>query len=152
MQFGIFMEYYVFHPPICQGGEETKTGRGEVRGERGGVEVVSYSLADMRSTGGLWGSVGTYTWRGDTSDTCDRSDTCPDTSDRSDEWVDIDSGNFMTLTLSREDTNPEYNDASWENGCHGDIRLIALAFSCRLWIRYTKSTLHYCTIYKQSFA
>ena len=101
MQFGIFMEYYVFHPPICQGGEETETGRGE-RGERGGVEVVSYSLADMRSTGGLWGSVGTYTWRGDTSDTCDRSDTCPDTSDRSDEWVDIDSGNPAT-----RDTDPE---------------------------------------------
>ena len=44
----------------------------------------------MRSTGGLWGSVGTYTWRGDTCHVT--HDTCHESSDRSDEWVDIDSG------------------------------------------------------------
>ena len=45
--------------------------------------MVSYSLADTGTAGGMWGSAGTYTWRGDT---------CHESSDRSDDWVDIDSG------------------------------------------------------------
>ena len=50
----------------------------------GGVEVVSYSLADMKYRHvPAWGNVGTYTWRGDTE---------LEASDRSDEWVDIDTG------------------------------------------------------------
>ena len=49
----------------------------------------------MRSTGGLWGSVGTYTWRGDTCHV--PHDTCHESSDRSDEWVDIDSGKRSTI-------------------------------------------------------
>ena len=54
----------------------------------------------------MWGSVGTYTWRGDT---------CHESSDRSDEWVDIDSGkrsvffSFLTLTPRKKLLGSEYN-------------------------------------------
>ena len=52
--------------------------------KKAGVEVVSYSLADMKYRHvPQWGNMGTYTWRGDVE---------LDTSDRSDEWVDIDTG------------------------------------------------------------
>ena len=74
------------------------------------MEVVSYSLADMRGTGGMWGSAGTYTWRGDTCHV--GHDTCQESSDRSDEWVDIDSGidnSDMTLTPRKKLLGSEYN-------------------------------------------
>lgn len=67
----------------------------------------------MRSTGGMWGSVGTYTWRGDTCHVA--HDTCHESSDRSDEWVDIDSGkrsvffSFLTLTPRKKLLGSEYN-------------------------------------------
>ena len=52
----------------------------------------------------MWGSVGTYTWRGDTCHVA--HDTCHESSDRSDEWVDIDSGK-RSVIFFLPDIDPE---------------------------------------------
>ena len=66
--------------------------------------MVSYSLADTGTAGGMWGSAGTYTWRGDTCHVT--HDTCHESSDRSDEWVDIDSGKIHICDVT-SDIDPE---------------------------------------------
>ena len=80
----IYLAGAIIDHKIIQGVDST--GRDVLTGEGAGEEVVSCSVANMRS-GDMWGRPGTYTWTGDTQGGVVSRD-----NDNSDEWVDIDTG------------------------------------------------------------